>query len=85
MREVRQQLREINLILWKDWDPIGCGVPQDEYQSYAPEVLRLLIDGADLHRLSGHLQSVAKLSLSCPISDAKAKDAAIKLLGLRLQ
>ena len=76
------QLRAINAILWKDWDPIGCGVPEDEYEPYAPGVLRLLIEGADQYRLAAHLQRIAQDSMSCPIDEAKALIVAEKLLAL---
>ena len=77
-------LKAINLILWRDWDPIGCGVPEDEYQSYAPGVLRLLEGGADCHKLAAHLARVAQESMACPISETKAGEVADKLLALRL-
>ena len=41
-RAVKRQLSDVNLILWAAWDPIGCGVPVDEYESYAPQILALL-------------------------------------------
>ncbi len=25
----------VDVLLWKEWDPIGCGVPADEYTTYA--------------------------------------------------
>ena len=35
-------VENVNKILHKDWDPIGCGVPEDEYISYAKVVHNLL-------------------------------------------
>ena len=32
----------VNKVLHTFWDPIGCGVPEDEYVSYAEVVLLLL-------------------------------------------
>jgi hypothetical protein len=36
--------KKIDDILWFDWDPIGVNdiAPRDEYQSYVPEILRLV-------------------------------------------
>lgn len=82
---LKAELRAVNTILWKDWDPIGCGVPEDEYESYAPDVLRLLKDNAGRATLAAHLQSVAKESLSCPISEARAAGVADKLLALGIR
>jgi hypothetical protein len=48
---------ELNLILWALWDPIGCGVPLDEYESYLGSVVRAVAKGstqdvaATLHRI----------------------------------
>jgi hypothetical protein len=82
---VKAELSAVNQILWKDWDPIGCGVPADEYETYAPDVWRLLKDGAGRATLAAHLQRVAKESMSCPISEAKALAVADKLLALSLR
>ena len=32
----------VSAILHGEWDPIGCGVPEDEYDAYAPFVTHLL-------------------------------------------
>ena len=45
-RDVKRQLDQLNLILWAAWDPIGLGVPTDEYASYAPRILALLQAGS---------------------------------------
>jgi hypothetical protein len=37
---------ELNLILWALWDPIGCGVPRDEYESYLGSVVRAVAEGS---------------------------------------
>ena len=42
-RDAKAETRAINTILWQDWDPIGCGVPEDEYESYVWPVYKLLI------------------------------------------
>ena len=33
--KLKEFTRKVDLILWRDWDPIGAGVPKDEYSSYA--------------------------------------------------
>jgi hypothetical protein len=47
--------------LLREWDPIGVihvEVPQswDEYDSYAPEVLRMLANGCNAEMLAAHLE-----------------------------
>ena len=41
----RDFLRQVNAVLYRDWDPIGCGVPEDEYESFAEPVATLLLTG----------------------------------------
>ena len=33
---------KISEILYEHWDPIGCGCPKDEYDTYAKKVVQLL-------------------------------------------
>ena len=53
----QQGAAELNLILWALWDPIGCGVPRDEYESYAGSIVRAVAEGSTqdvaalLHRI----------------------------------
>ena len=41
----RDLFEAVAVILWEDWDPIGAAVPADEYDSYVPDVVRLLQNG----------------------------------------
>ena len=65
MRELRRRsvhvLQEINRILLREWDPIGVqesARAREEYESYAPSVHRMLLDGASEEEIAGHLQSI---------------------------
>lgn len=49
--------REATLILWALWDPIGCGVPPDEYESYPDRLAGLLRDRAPADELAARLKS----------------------------
>jgi hypothetical protein len=73
---------QVRRILWEDWDPIGCGVPEDEYDSYAPGVIRLLGERVGRDALVMHLKQVAADAMSCPISEEHAMRVADKLLAL---
>jgi hypothetical protein len=45
----------ISEALWREWDPIGCGVPSDEYDAYVPRIIRLLEAGADVDQIAAYL------------------------------
>lgn len=48
----------INRALLSEWDPIGvCGIPeaQDEYNSYVPEIYKMLISGKSKPELFAYL------------------------------
>lgn len=81
-RELRVLLGAINAVLWRDWDPIGCGVPEDEYASYAPEVARLLTEGAAAGEIAAYLGETAR-AMSCAVPETKLADVVAKLLALR--
>src|SRR4051794_16289936 len=55
--QLYQAVREL---LFSDWDPIGVNGqgPDDEYDSYAPGVARMLQAGADEAKLAAHLRQV---------------------------
>lgn len=80
----KRALQRINTVLWEDWDPIGAGVPEDEYESYAPPILRLLLDGADKTAISNYLFATAANTIACPITREHADHVAQMLLDLDL-
>jgi len=49
---------EIRKILISEWDPIGCGVPDDEYDMYIPEIYLLLQARVDVTELADHLETL---------------------------
>lgn len=80
----KHALKCINAILWKDWDPIGASVPEDEYESYAPPVLRLLGNEADKTAISDYLFTTAANTIGCPVTREHADHVAQILLELDL-
>ena len=52
------ELEQIKRLLWKEWDPIGCGVPEDEYDSYAFRVFVMLNEGKDQNEIADYLRWV---------------------------
>lgn len=73
----------IRKILHQDWDPIGCGVPEDEYDSYLWPVLRLLDDGATREAIAGYLRTAARESMSCTVPEERLSLVLDKIFALR--
>ena len=67
----RDFLRQVNAVLYRDWDPIGFGfgVPEDEYESYAGPVATLLLNGSTDAQIATYLEKVEmeSMGLSGPL------------------
>lgn len=74
----------VRAILHTDWDPIGCGVPLDEYDSYAWPVLAMLQRKADRAELETYLRWAADAAMSSPVPQARLADVLDKLMALDL-
>jgi hypothetical protein len=48
----------IRKLLMSEWDPIGCGVADDEYDQYIPVIYRLIQSGASIEELATHLTNI---------------------------
>ncbi len=83
-RDTKAEVRAINTILWRDWDPIGCGVPEDEYEGYVWPVYKLLIDGAPEEDVAAYLRCVADEKITVSVSEEKLAPVVAKLMALRL-
>ena len=55
----REYSPELRLLLWAVWDPIGAGMPLDEYESYVPSVWHLLAKHAGTDEIAAHLDRIA--------------------------
>ncbi len=77
-------IRAIRQVLRAEWDPIGCGVPADEYDSYAPGILRLLVDRADKDHLTDHLYELETIAMGLPGNREHDARIAEKLLSLMI-
>jgi hypothetical protein len=83
-RDTKAEARAINTILWADWDPIGCGVPEDEYESYVWPVYKLLIDGEARDKVADYLRWVADEHIAVSVPDDRLQAVVDKLMALRL-
>lgn len=81
-RDAKAETRAINQILWRDWDPIGCGVPEDEYEAYVWPVYKLLIDRKPRAEIEAYLRWAADEAISVSIADEKLQHVVDKLLLL---
>jgi hypothetical protein len=65
------------LLLWR-WDPIGVAdyFPNtaDEYDGYAPQVVRLLRDGGDAAAVAAHLRDVERQSMGGQLTSPERLD-----------
>ena len=70
-RDTKVETRAINTILWRDWDPIGCGVPEDEYESYVWPVYRLLIEGKPREEIEAYLRWAADENITVSVPEER--------------
>ena len=81
-RDTKVEARAINTILWQDWDPIGCGVPEDEYESYVWPVYKLLINGASRETIAGYLRETADEVITVSVPENRLQLVVDKLIAL---
>jgi hypothetical protein len=83
-RDTKAETKAINTILWQDWDPIGCGVPEDEYESYVWPIYKLLIDGAPPEEVAEELRYIADTYITLSVPEPRLQTVVDKLIALRL-
>jgi hypothetical protein len=83
-RQFKKDFVLVQKVLWEDWDPIGCGVPKDEYDAYVPGVIGKLRHGADESALVAHLDEVGREWMGAELSDDHLRRVAARLLELQL-
>jgi len=82
MDALKAESAAIRKILHQDWDPIGCGVPEEEYDSYLWPVLALLQKGASRDDLAAYLRTAASESMSSLVPEARLARVLDKLMAL---
>lgn len=58
--------KQINEILWHEWDPIGVNVyeeARDEYDSYLPQIFNLKISGANKETIAAALFEIETVTM----------------------
>ncbi len=79
---MRASFEQVQAILHGEWDPIGGGVPVDEYDSYAWTVVRMLGEGAGREAFARHLCWAADEAMGCPVPEARLAGVVERLLNL---
>lgn len=77
-------LERMKRFLWDEWDPIalkGYG-PTDEYDRYAPQVLRMVLNGASAEAIAAHLDEIAVEQIALRANPTHSFAVAVKALAL---
>ena len=83
-RDTKAEAQAINAILWKDWDPIAAGVPEDEYECFVWPIYKLLMEGAPREKLETYLRWAADEHIAISAPEERVQTVLDKLLALRL-
>jgi len=73
----------VRRMLWADWDPIGCGVPDDEYDGYVGQTISLIAKGVSAATLAEYLNWAREEHMGSAPDRAADLAIAERLLGLR--
>ena len=81
-RDWKADVDAIRRVLMSDWDPIGCGVPDDEYDRYIPVIYRFMQSRASIEELALHLQALETQQMCLAARPEVNLCVAQRLLGL---
>ena len=78
--------KKIDDVLWFDWDPIGVNdiAPRDEYQSYVPEIFRLVKARADRYVIANRLLKLETEDMGMSGTIENCLRIADKILAIQL-
>ena len=81
-RDWKADVNAVRTILMSEWDPIGCGVPDDEYDSYIPMIYRLMQARVRVEDLAAHLLKLETDTMCLPPRPEVDRCVAKRLLEL---
>lgn len=81
-RDWKADVAAIRRILISEWDPIGCGVPEDEYDSYIPRIYLFMQALVNVEVLASHLERLETVSMGLRGDLARSRRVAQMLLDL---
>lgn len=83
-RSSKRLLSAVRRVLWETWDPAGVNNHADaasEYDSYAPTLVGMLLQGCTAQDLERHLSTLETDSMGlAPPSTTAARDATVAAL-----
>ncbi len=74
--------KSVSEILWRDFDPLGMSQtgPTDEYESYIPQIFKLLINNESVEKIAEKLNSLEKKITGLNGSIEKCRKVAERLV-----
>jgi hypothetical protein len=84
-RRAREIQRRINQVLLEDFNPIGFGVPEDEYDCLIGGIYGLLARKADQEEIAKWLEEMSATHLGVPSDLEECRSAAVKLLTINVE
>jgi hypothetical protein len=81
-RNWKADVEAIRRILISEWDPIGFGVPEDEYDSYIPTIYLLMQSCVGIEGLASHLEKLETVSMGLSVNTERNRRVAKMLLDL---
>lgn len=77
--ELYQFIKEVDSVLWREWNPVGYDVPDDEYTSYALDVAAKVWNKQDKQIILNYLYDIENhhMGLSCKKEQADLRNSPI--------
>lgn len=82
MSAIKDEAASVRAVLHGVWDPIGCGVPADEYDSYLWPVLALLKRSAPADEVRTYLRWAADEAMMSPVPEERLERVVGMLMAL---
>ena len=74
---------QVRAILSNDWDPITCGVPEDEYDGYVWPLIGKIAGSDSADQIADYLDWASNEHMQCPQPRDRNFLIALKLTALR--
>jgi hypothetical protein len=82
LRQAKADFMKVRAILHGEWDPIACGAPLDEYDSYGWPVLALLRRRASRQEVEAYLRWAAEEQMQSPVPAERLASVIDQLMAL---
>ena len=82
LERAKAGFNRVRAILHGEWDPIGAGVPLDEYDSYCWPVLALLQRNAPRPEVETYLRWAADEQMKSPVPEDRLASVLDQLMAL---